>query len=69
MKICDKCYSLTGDSTPATEQIIFVISDERFDLCTSCSGEIRDFINGGGSFVAKKKRKRETTRNVKNKSA
>jgi hypothetical protein len=39
MRICDRCGPV-----PATEQIRFKTTDERKDLCKSCSEEVREFI-------------------------
>jgi hypothetical protein len=44
MKLCDRCFE-SGDYVKATNQIIFDSTDEHFDLCTSCSDSIREFIN------------------------
>jgi hypothetical protein len=43
MKLCDHCFE-SGDYVKATSQIIFEVTDERFDLCESCSGRLRDYI-------------------------
>jgi protein-arginine kinase activator protein McsA len=39
MVICDRCQA------KATEQITFASTDERIDLCDSCSYEVKEFAN------------------------
>jgi hypothetical protein len=40
MRVCDRCGPV-----PATEQIRFKSTDERKDLCQSCSEEVREFVS------------------------
>lgn len=44
MKICDRHYNLDGSSAPATEQVTFSNTGEKFDLCHSCAEGVRDAI-------------------------
>lgn len=40
MKICDRCQA------KATDEVKFLMTQERFDLCESCKGLVVDLING-----------------------
>jgi|WetSurMetagenome_2_1015567.scaffolds.fasta_scaffold486088_3 hypothetical protein len=40
MKICDRCQA------KAVDEVKFLMTQERFDLCESCKGLIVDIING-----------------------
>ena len=52
MKLCDKCFEL-GDHIKATDQVLIESTQECFDLCESCVGFIRDFINDRTGRIGK----------------
>ena len=52
MKLCDKCFEL-GDHIKATDQVSIESTQECFDLCESCVGFIRDFINDRTGRIGK----------------
>ncbi len=59
MQLCDKCYEC-GDYVKATDQIVIKSTHERFDLCESCMGGVREFINDRAGRTIKDVSKVET---------
>jgi hypothetical protein len=54
MKVCDRHFRQNGETVMASDKVIFQSTNEEFDLCLTCSDEVREFIQNRKEETPKK---------------